>query len=222
MVSIMIAGIVATNGNTNEQVTATHINLMPTQENSVKSNWFFSTDSTNGLACVLWVETAWPLQNSQLLPACLVYVTNATTNRIWWLFMPATNLFNIELFDSQGKSVEKTSLGKMFDLPLTQKRISDWYNDKHWQIMRHGRAFEVYPSMRIQTRSFSIPEAFEIKEAGEYTLHVQMRLIGNGPDSSGHFPITWLPEAVAKVQIRPEDIPPENLLPNVQTNSSAK
>jgi hypothetical protein len=34
----------------------------------------------------------------------------------------------------------------------------------------------------------------------------------------GQFPITWLPEVTAKIQIRPEDVP----LENTQTNSPAK
>jgi hypothetical protein len=206
MVSVIFIGIIAANCQTNQQIQTNDSSYRAAVDNFHNSNWFFYGASTNGLACSLWISSRDLLQNGQHPPVCLVCITNETTNGIWVPLMPATNLFSIELFDPKGQPVQKTSFGKMFELPLTQKRISDWYNDKHWQIIRHGRASFVDSLEKAQIRSFSIPEAFEIKEAGEYALHVQMRLIGNGPDSSGQFPITWLPEVTAKVQIRTGDI----------------
>jgi len=51
---------------------------------------------------------------------------------------------------------------------------------------------------------FSVSEAFAITASGEYELHLQMRLVQIGKDRFGtaHYPVTWLPEAVIKVQIR--------------------
>ena len=211
MAGALLTSIVAVTGQTNQQIQTNDASYKAAVEKFNKSNWFFYGASSNGLVCGLWI-TRERFNSAAPIPTCLVLVTNQTTNEFSfaYLSMPATNLFSIEMFDSNGKPVVKTPLGKMFGLPLTQKQISDWFNDKHWQIIRHGRAWGIDPLSEEQTRSFSIPEAFEIKEAGEYTLHVHMRLIGNGPDASGQFPITWLPKAVAKVQIRPEDIQKPN------------
>jgi hypothetical protein len=51
-----------------------------------------------------------------------------------------------------------------------------------------------------------------------------MQLVDGKWDASKnlHLQPTWLPEVVAKVQIRPEDNPQPKTLPSVQTNAPAK
>lgn len=180
---------------------------------------------TNGLEC--WMDifytpfeldsnakppTFWPL------PVCLVSVFNHSISNMACLRMPTTNLCRILLLDKQGHKVQKTTLGMMYGLPLSQEQIDWWFN--HWNTTHQSIFIRLTPN-GIQKSAgayteicrFSIKDAFEIKEAGEYDLHLQLRLVQVGTDSSGkkHYPVTWLPEVAIKVEIRPEDIPPEKL-----------
>ena len=138
---------------------------------------------------------------------------NYKTNCDCFLNMPRENLFSIDLYDSSGNRVNKTDSGNQFGLPLTKQQIEDWLNkNRRW----HGYLSMICPGEGLQAGVFSIPEMFVIKQPDEYTLHVRMRLM-QGPQL-----VAWLPEATAKVQIRPEDIAPKSSLPNTQTNSLAK
>ena len=70
----------------------------------------------------------------------------------------------------------------------------------------------------------SLPELFEIKEAGEYSFYVSLRFIEFKESSGGkiYYESTWLPEAVAKVQVLPEDVKAAAEYWNSQTNAPAK
>jgi hypothetical protein len=164
---------------------------------------------TNGLSCTVAIS---PYADHGFRPPfCYVHGLNEFTNWVRGLKMPPTNLFEIELSDPQGRPVEKTAEGKMFGLPLTQKQIEDWCNKMARRGWRDGLFYlsknTSPPGVTIS--GFSIPQAFQIRNPGEYTLQLRMRLIQLRMDASGHryFPVGWLPEVVAKVQIRPEDIP---------------
>ena len=122
------------------------------------------------------------------------------TNCDWFLNMPSTNLFSVELYDLSGKPVGKTKEGLQFGLPLTSQQIEDW----NYQMMSHrdgARLCMICPHDSRQVGVISIRENFEIKQAGEYILHLRMRLIMN-------MQYAWLPETTGKVLIRPEDILP--------------
>ena len=154
-------------------------------------------------------------------PVCFVELSNNRignfarnqTNQDYFLNMPRENLFAIELLDASGKPVGKTDSGSQFGLPLTDKQVTDWYNKSisHANPRRSATLIAILPHEALPVGFFSIPEMFDIKEAGEYTLHVRMRLIMN-------MQFVWLPEATSKVQIRPEDILP----PPGQTNTPAR
>jgi hypothetical protein len=135
------------------------------------------------------------------------------------LRLPAAQLCRIALIDARGEQVKKTSLGMTFGLPLSQEQI-DW-SRHHWSNSHQSIFLKVTPngvpeSADVPTEicNFSVKDAFDIEEAGEYELHLQMRLVQIGTDSSGkfHYPVTWLPEVVAKIQIQPEDIASTNFL----------
>ena len=154
-------------------------------------------------------------------PICYVNLSNNRigdfarnqTNNDYFLNMPRENLFAIELLDASGKPVGKTASGSQFGLPLTDKQVTDWYNKamNHTNPRRSATLIAILPHNTLPVGFFNIPEMFEIKEAGEYTLHVRMRLIKRSL-------FVWLPEATSKVQIRPEDILP----PPGQTNTPAR
>jgi hypothetical protein len=170
-------------------------------------NW---AADTNGLSCTVVLSYFYP-EPKVRPPVCFVNGINESTNLVRGLNMPPTNLFSIELFDPNGKPVERTAEGKMFGLPLTQKQIEDWCNKMTKRRWRNGLFYlsKNTPPPGVSISGFSIPQAFQIRNPGEYTLRLRMRLIQLRMDASGHryFPVGWLPEVVAKVQIRPEDIP---------------
>lgn len=166
-------------------------------------------------------------------PVCWIDGWGDYTNTIEWKFylrMPATNLCTLALFDSKGQAVEKTAEGKMFGQPLTQEQTLTWVHGAQKQFGGGFGNWHLHftPVPRKPPISptagpiiFSLKPLFKVKEPGEYTLHLRLRLIQTKEDTSGkvYFPMVWLPEVVAKVQIRPEDIPQPDLPPNVQTNS---
>ncbi|MGA2868714.1 MAG: hypothetical protein ABSF34_06105 [Verrucomicrobiota bacterium] len=176
---------------------------------------------TNGISCAVFFTR---ILNWKLPPVCCVNLINDTTNIFYGGFRPSPEmLFEVELFDSNNIPVEKTDAGKRYGEPVSQEQLREWYNKN---VNRHGwGTFALYPlSVRQQVSQFSLPEVFQLKEPGEYILHLHMRLMQRQQDSSGKlsFSINWLPEVVAKVRILPEDIMPTNLVPNAQTNPPVK
>jgi hypothetical protein len=154
---------------------------------------------TNGLACKVYFS-GFALSPSQQPPVCVVLVTNETTNTShnYWRSFP-TNYLKIELLDSSRNPTKKTPEGEKYEASITEgELVKIFYSKRNW---RSG-IVKIHPT-ETQFASFSIPELFEVKEAGEYTLHVQMRLIQVWPE----FKITWLPEATAEIQIQTNDKP---------------
>jgi hypothetical protein len=168
---------------------------------------------TNGLNC--WVGASSFISTDNPKPMLGAYVYNHSTNEMACLRMPAINLLRIVLLDKQGHQFKKTSLGMKYGLPLSQEQIYEWrhhWNNRHQSIFIRltPNGIPQYSDIPTEICNFSIKDAFEITEPGEYELHLQLRLVQVGTDKSGKFyyPVTWLPEVVAKVQIRPEDISP--------------
>jgi hypothetical protein len=168
---------------------------------------------TNGMSCAVFFTR---VLNWKLPPICCVNLINDTTNAFYGGFRPSPEmLFKIDLFDSNNIPVAKTDMGKKYGEPVTQEQLKEWYkknvNGRGWGT------FLLPPlSARQQISQFSIPEVFQLKQTGEYTLHLNMRLMQSQHDSSGklYFSIIWLPEVAAKVQIQPEDIASTNLPPS--------
>ncbi|MGD0745801.1 MAG: hypothetical protein ABSA45_11665 [Verrucomicrobiota bacterium] len=201
---------------------------------------------TNLVACTLSIEQS-PGWSEGPSPICFVKLDNPATNSIILsLQLPPENIFTVELIDAKGEPVEKTEYGEKFGQSLTQKQLNDWIIPIRLTGHLSAAWFEVPPAtLRADVAAFSLPKTFKITQAGKYTLHVRMRLIQSYfSDSSGTivrtnifgaqcmggpgrtaptvFQSVWLPEATAKVQIRPEDIPQMNLPPKVQTVSPGK
>jgi hypothetical protein len=169
--------------------------------------------ATNGLVCWLDVPGSIPVYGSK--PDLGVYIYNHATNDVACLRMPATNLCRIALLDKQGHQVERTSLGMMYGLPLSQEQI-DWWRH-HWHKSNQSIFLRLFPnglSQYVDTPTeivdFNAIEAFKIKEPGEYELHLQLRFVQIGKDNLGnfHYPITWLPEVTTKIKVQAKDILP--------------
>ena len=154
---------------------------------------------TNGLECSFQASSGW------------VYIYNHATNDMGCLRMPATNLFRIALLDKEGHQVKKTALGEMYGMPLSQGQIDEWFH--HWRLFHQSKFIQFFPNgidkydMPTAICNINLKDAFEIKEPGEYEFHLQMRLIQVGKDHSGnlHYPVAWLPEVTAKIEIRSGD-----------------
>jgi hypothetical protein len=185
-------------------------------------------DATNGLVCGVVFARSDGI--SERPPIFYVNIINTTTNFIsGCLNLPFEAFASIELFDSDGKQATKTTAGQRVGT-WTQKQIEDWFNETHRkrsQAMTKSGSITstLFPLLYEQVSGkISIFQMFQLNVAGEYSLHLKMRFVQVAEDASGQFTFqtTWLPEVVARVQIRPEDIPPENLSPSGQTNSSTK
>ena len=155
---------------------------------------------TNGLECYLIIIDGDPGQ-------CLVDVLNHSTNGMACLRMPETAACRIALLDHEGHKFKKTAAGMKFGLPLSQEQIGLEF--RHWSKPRQGTHIDLFSDGCTDICEINLKDIFQIKMPGEYELHLQMRLIQKGQDSSGkiYYPVTWLPEVAVKVQISPEDIP---------------
>ena len=185
---------------------------------------------TNGLSFSLSMNNrnlrGYPSQNY-----CGVYVSNQSTNRFYLWFLYQAIWLKVELLDSNGQSVEKTEIGKQFGKPINITQLYQMIEERRHKWATGWARTPGFTPLVTSMGSypftgFNVSELFDIKQTGEYTLKVQMPLIQT--DQSGEvevhpdLKIIWLPEVVAKVEIRPEDIPPPNLPSNAQTNSLIK
>jgi hypothetical protein len=160
-------------------------------------------------------------------PICIVGLTNSTRSRVWSASLPASMLFAVDLVDTNGHFIEKTEYGKGFGLPLTQKQVNERFLPKR---IAHGSMAAGYLAQAGLTPTvgeFSIPKAFNLKQPGEYTLYIRLRLIQSCvSDSSGTirtnifdaqyfgsnrtnatvFQSIWLPEISTNLQIHSGNI----------------
>lgn len=187
---------------------------------------------TNGLECLIDVSSRIPTRGGEALlrpPVCWVSVFNHGIDYMGCLNMSATNLCRIALLDKQGHQVQKTKLGEMYGEALSQEQIAAWrhnWNDRHRHMLIRllPNGITKYADAETEICSFAIKDAFEIKAAGEYELHLQMRLIQVAKNGSGKFyyPVSWLQEVVAKFEIYPEDLSLTNSVSSSQTNTLLK
>lgn len=200
-----------------------------------------SIEAGTNVTCTLSVEQRFDSDVGSP-PICYVRLTNSADSTVQGLRLSSEKLFAINLVDTNGQPVKKTEYGKEFGQQLTQEECRKRCGGRRYT----GAWFFIpfYPNVQHWTDIgwFSLPKAFELTQAGEYTLHLRMRLIQTGvSDSSGtlrtnifnwpylapksksiYFQSIWLPEVTAKIRIRPEDIPPTDLTPAGRTNFPAK
>ena len=160
---------------------------------------------TNGLTCLFDV------------PNESVYVFNRTGDVVPCLRMPLRDVCKVVLLDNRGHKVKKTGLGKRYGLRPSQAEIENWR--AHWPVAGQSIFLHLVsnqdpwflnrPTMVCQLNLFDI---FDIKRPGDYTLHLQLRLIQAAEDVSGktYYPLTLLPEVVAYLKIEPKDLPVKN------------
>jgi hypothetical protein len=219
--AIIVFSQTSSNGQTNE----TSQTVILTANNSATNKQVWVTDEkyyrgdadTNGFTCVLWVGNHTPYAGQQH-PICIVSVNSKSTNTfICWKAYPSSYL-KIDLLDSSGKPVEKTEKGKQYGTLPDQKQLAELIkkqDEEHRSGLTRTDGFNlITPKYDERFTSFGLPELFELKQPGEYTLKVQIRLIRRervGWDSSNpKLKITWLPEVIAKIQIRSEDVQKAN------------
>ena len=218
------------NGQTNESSDI----ISPTN----KFLWFMESTNyvgqvdTNGLSFRLEMDNL-DLRKTH----CWIYICNLawsdqklqTSKRIYYWYdsnpFPRKDM-KIELIDSKGQPVEKTQMGKQYGNAIDLKQVQETAKrrSQKWRTGWARTSGFTPATANWPLTSFNPIELFVPKEAGEYTLHVQMPLIqrvGND-EANPELKIIWLPEVFAKVEIRPEDIPLENLPATNQTNSPAK
>jgi hypothetical protein len=125
------------------------------------------------------------------------------TNLMSILNMPETNLIRIALLDDKGREIERTQFGKAFGGALSQNAIDFWFN--HWTNTRESRYMRFLGTSLNKDSPeelciVSLKDIFQIKEAGDYVVHVQVRVIQSARDSSGklHYLLGWLPEVTAR------------------------
>jgi hypothetical protein len=148
-------------------------------------------------------------------PVCFVSILNKSTNLVECLKMPITNLCVVKLLDDKGKEVAKTAMGEYFGNNPSQKDIQTWF--KNWTNRHESSVLRIVPNgtPRFAGRptdflQFSLHDLFEVREPGNYELHVSARIIEPGVvlSNSVIYAVTLLPEAVTKVQIRDKDMHP--------------
>lgn len=166
---------------------------------------------TNGLNCALTIGN-YQGGIGLATPTCIVDVYSTTTNRhdACWRHYPK-NYLEIDLLDSSGNPVSRTTVGKGYEHFIDQKQVQaaflKAYDRSHRSTVQGFGS--VSPMSVGQFATISLPELFDLKEPGEYTLKVRMRLleIDLAKRREGKFTITPLPEVVAKIQIQKLDQP---------------
>lgn len=231
LLKILATKGVAQSATNNNVVISSNMSAIGADMQSVYNSWDKGAP-TNGIVCAISFAPALEKRT----PIFYVNLINTTTNYIRGLLViPIQNRANLELLDSEGKTVQKTDAGKEFGV-WSDQQMKDWFEDNRekpplfpWSRKSvrdtKGIAVMLFPLLDAQVSyGIGLLQLFQLKKAGEYTLRFQMRVAQTKIDPSGKIELNifWLPEVIAKVQIRPEDVPPLDLPPKVQTNSPTK
>lgn len=195
------------------------LNMQSNQVTSISTNTNMTDIElekiTGKLHCILIIDSntadtgAQPL--APKIPICYIYLKNdSKTDTIQFVSIHQinqTNLFDMELFDSQGRLIPKTVEGEKYGQLLTQESLDEWYQKLIKSRPPGGKWLGTYswiaPEETSMVGMFSIKDMFKISKVGEYTIHVRVRLIQVKRFSFGgyYFPSTWLAEVATKVQI---------------------
>jgi len=108
--------------------------------------------------------------------------------------------------------VQKTHSGEKFGRAFSEDEVRHWF--KNWNNSHESMFISIIPNgsppygtppydIPTEIGFFALKDIFDLKENGEYELHVQLILTQAGKDSAGklHFPRVALPETIAKVRI---------------------
>ena len=200
--------------------------IVDTNIQDMIDSWFKGA-ATNNLVCVVAFDRPYGKKDA---PFFYVNVINTTTNFIHgFLETPFEASADIELVDSKGSFIPKTDNGKIFNA-WSDQQIKDWFDnirrERSKLRVKSGSITDIlFPLLYKQvTGEISLPRMFQLKEAGEYQLHMHMEVALTQLNAAKQIELVifWLPEVVAKVQIRPEDIPLPDMRSNAKTNSLTK
>ena len=178
-----------------------------------------SITNLNGLSSNLRVE------NYFGYPQCTVDINNQSEKTIancWNIYQ--VRFLKIDLLNMEGKPVKKTALGEQCGAILSQQEWEALAHDQRvkWSSGR-ARTYGFGPIVaahdHLYDARFYLSDVFELEQAGQYTLRVQIPIIQL---ANQEFITTWLPEVICRIQIRASDISSTNALSLDQTNSSAK
>jgi hypothetical protein len=171
---------------------------------------------TNGLKCVLEIANDKKMLGLEP-PVCRVCVIITNTNSFssgWCWKSYDTNYLEIELLDSEGKPVERTTVGESYRYSPVNQQIEDsfekFYRESSRRTVQGFIFMRFYPALPLsQFTIFSIPALFKLKQPGEYTLRVKMRLLERTPGNRMEKEFTFLPlpEVTTKILIRASDAP---------------
>lgn len=167
-----------------------------------------SSKATNGWFSILKISNLADRTSLQPAPICYVSVPNITTNRIMlWDGVRGEAYSTIELINSNGELVPKTGRGKMIGTCFTDQQIKEMVKVRYQQWVagktRTPGFVSILPEESFKF-AFSLPQMFEIKEAGEYTLKFQTCIIqkSGGEGFNPDLKITWLPESAVRISIK--------------------
>lgn len=210
----LIVGCFSGYGQTNDNHKSSGITSIQNTLTTVKTTWdtgekiFQGEIDTNGLATVLWIRNHAFFKNRESSVSCMVCLVSTSDEYFPWCWKgDKINYLKIELVDSKSRPVEKTKEGLKYGSFLTKKELQELFQ-KRWQHSRIAKDYLFISKTSglhgYQLDSFGLPELFKLKESGEYTLRVQIRL---AQDSEGKLKrIIWLPEVTAKIQLRSGDL----------------
>lgn len=165
---------------------------------------------TNGLTVRLAID-------NNNINECSISISNQSSNKFYgWCYpnhYPATWL-KVELLDSNGQLVERTEAGKEYGKPINmavlhetiRKRFREWVSGR----ARTTGFWPIVPSEGwYPLTDFNLSELFKLKQAGKYTLNIQVPMIQRvGHDEANpQLKTVWIPEITVKIQIRADDAP---------------
>lgn len=169
---------------------------------------FLGGVDTNGLACGIRISRH-SFHDGKPSTSSLVYLVNTSTNGFDWCWKGSkTNYIEIELIDSGGTSVRKTAEGSRYGSFLTDEQIAALLLGKKPEHLK-GYIF-IAPQELVgkQLDSFNLFELFLIRESGDYTLHVKIRLAQRETKEKKLRRLIIPPEVTVKIHIDQKDLAP--------------
>jgi hypothetical protein len=210
--SFVIKSEEATNGASANNIYGPRV-IVDTDMQDTVDTWYKGAP-TNGIVCAI----AFDPPNWSGSSKFNINIVNATTNFIrGFLRFPFETSVNIKLIDSKGQTVAKTEKGEKIKV-WTDQEMEQWFEENRQKrgdeagVARNSKGIVdvLFPLMSHQiSNEISLPQLFQLKQAGEYELHLQMRAAFVHADSAGKITLTMFsfPEVVAKIQIA--ELPPE-------------
>ncbi len=198
---------------------------------TLEQTTYQGASDTNGLAFGFSTEI-YVHNKKHITTQYWAYICNQSTNGFYYWHdsnvFPQKKLI-VELFDSKGHPVKKTPAGNQYTNAIDVKQLTEIAKNRY-RLWTTGRARTTgFSPLAANSKlfpffSFNPSELFDLRQPGEYTLHMQIPLIerGGNNESSPEIKVIWLPEVVARVQIYSEAISSTNLPSQVSTNKSVQ